>query len=300
MRPNMPEASLAVFPPFSDETFRLVDGIVEGEIDRYVELLSINGHAILDVETTGGRVRVTVYASPGPLSKHAGAAYEWRLISSRLVDMVGSLNPLLERVEYADGYIAYTFNIGVEEGERLASIIAGARRVAGLNPLAVGVYDPNSEVFLYPYRSHAALDMLSVILADLVVFEPDPDMVEVLYRSLQRRSDGLWVGPILLSRIASDSGVSKSTVHRLFRHLEALGAARKIDGRYYVDLRHEVIASIVLVASHAISPENTCILLPYLEGATHNAWRVFPGPYSACEKVSSEIREYEVEWEHLL
>ncbi len=270
----------AQFPPFTETSGWLARKLLDGEIDRVVEILGVNGHAFLEAEAGWSRVAARVYLSARPLAR-GGPWREWKRMISRLA--AAEVPVLASRIEYRGGYVVY--EAASSRWEDLARFIAGARRLAGLVPHTTPLVD---NALAYPHDSDTGNLAATMIVEPLIDAVSDPE--DALKRLSPPR---LLYGPVLLENVAEAAGLGKATMHRVMRHLAELGAAVKIGRHYYILLRHELILSNYMAIS--FDPVQSCMLLPYLAAVRHVDWEIYPGPYEECQDVSKELARLEAE-----
>ena len=297
--PGLVEDLGPAFPPFALTSRELAERVLRGEAERYAELLSVNGHALMLVERRGGEGVLTLYWLPGPLAPEGLGeearrlvAEEWQLVSRRII-------AARRRLEGADqgqeeGLLYYRARASTVEG--LARLVGEARRVAGIVPML----EVPPEDVLGGRRDWN--ELLSPLLEEIITLVAQEwDMFFDIVRS------GLYV-EIPIRETAESYEQPLATFYRYVKALELYGVVRSCPlygrgrdvarrRRYYFNLRHEHVLSLYMTLLPLVDPETgpdgVCALLPYLEGASHKHWHIFPGPYEKCRSISTELRREE-------
>lgn len=280
----MPPEDGFPYPPFTLLSKDLALGIVEGDIEGYAELLSVNGHAHYRVERAGAGAVFTLYWASSP--KAPGAEYEWRLVMERVAGFRYKHRPEAEGVE--GGLIFYKYY--VRGPDSLYHLIADARRVAGIVPAPPDRLADTATG--YPSRTLAGDIAMNPVLEEVL------DLLDGIEGALRIIESNLYVGPIIITQASNTYGIPKATLYRILRHMAGVGAAVACPqggGRhvYYVNLRSEVVFSVVATVFAGVERESVCTLLPYIEGVGHRDWAFFPASYAVCREVSMEMRGME-------
>ena len=279
----------ARFPPFTEPSPGLARSVLwRGE--GAVEILSVNGHAVMLLEPGGGGAYLSLYWSASPLSP--GARGEWALV----MDRITSVLPMMEgaargRATYRDpveGWAMARFG-PVHDAYALTRLVGLVRSIAGLKPYTGP--PPGGALPLPP----GEMDLENVLFGPTgaVVLLDWLDMGEELLPELAL--NGLYY-EVLGARDAHDiveygGSPSERTVREAYRRLVELGVLKRCgrgpSTRYYVDLRHEIVVSSLF----STAPDHglPCALLPLIEGVDPRWWSVFPGPYEACRETAARL-----------
>ncbi len=276
------------YPPFRETSPLVAAKIMNGLREYYSDPLSINGHAYYVVEANSGSPKLTIYWVPRPLAREA--TREWEIVAHRVIRFRSRHEPYSESI--VEGQVYYEYRPG---GEReLAELIGEARRIAGLTPVpAASLADTATG---YNSRGDAGNEAASALLEALLDLVDDPEILGAIVEN------GLLTGPVNITRASNTYEIPKATLHRILKHLANIGAVKACNSlrkkhEYYVNLRSELILSLIAQVLISIDEYVICRIAPYIEGVSHKDWVIFPSGYEACESVSIELRRLEASFD---
>ncbi|MCE4620250.1 MAG: hypothetical protein F7C33_04420 [Desulfurococcales archaeon] len=272
------------YPPFRETSPLLAAEIVNGRLEYYSEPLSINGHAYYVVDANNGSPKFAIYWVPRPLTREA--TREWETVAYRVIRFRSRHEPYSESI--VEGQVRYEYRPGGEK--ELAELIGEARRIAGLTPVPAGNLADTATG--YASRGDAGNEAASALLEALLDLVDDPEILGVIVEN------DLLTGPVNITRASNTYDIPKATLHRILRHLAKIGAVKACNSRrkkheYYVNLRSELILTLIAQILIGIDKHVICRIAPYIEGVSHKDWVVFPSGYEACESASMELRRLE-------
>ena len=279
----------AVFPPFTRLSPDLARSVLWGD-GSAVEILSVNGHAIMLLGPGGRGAYLSLYWAAAPLDP--GARDEWALVVERVTRVLPEMEIAAGgRASYGvplEGWALARYG-PVDDAYALTRLVGLARSIAGLKPYTGP--PPGGALPLPP--SGADLDNALFGPTGAVVLLDWLDLGEEMLPELAL--NGLYyevMGTVDAHDIVEYGGSpSERTVREAYRRLVELGVLKRCGRgprtRYYVDVRHEIAVSGLF--SIAPGHKLPCALLPLIEGVDPRLWRVFPGPYEVCREAAARL-----------